>query len=98
MSQFGADEWVEIIDPSTKSVFYANPMTGDCSWDRPKTGRVRPKDPNGEWWELFDEKHQLNYYYNTVTGVTDWKKPAAANATVIPLHVIQVIIIFRILK
>ncbi|KAI9337364.1 hypothetical protein DFJ73DRAFT_849162 [Zopfochytrium polystomum] len=78
----------EITDPQTGRVFYANVVTGDCTWDRPVDAVVHPKDPSGnEWWELFDDNHKLPYYYNTKTGETEWLKPETGN--VIPLIAIQ---------
>lgn len=80
-------EWIEITDPQTQNTFYANPTTGECQWDKPNIGRVKPKDPAGEWWELYDDNHKLPYYYNTVSGQTEWLRPASG--TVIPLVSIQ---------
>ncbi|KAL7754482.1 Lipase 5 [Sorochytrium milnesiophthora] len=72
--------WVEIEDPASGDVFYANPETGECLWDRTEDMNVLENDPQGVWWELFDETHQrtlvkLPYYYNTKTRETDWVPP-----------------------
>ncbi|KAF7730954.1 hypothetical protein EC973_001000 [Apophysomyces ossiformis] len=80
-------DWVEIVDPASNHVFYAKPTTGECLWERPSTGIMKPRDPEGDWWELWDEKHQLPYFYNTQTGVTEWDRPA--DKEVIPLIKIQ---------
>ncbi|KAI8814450.1 Rho GTPase activation protein [Cladochytrium replicatum] len=53
------DAFVEITDPQTGKTFFANILTGECTWDKPQNAKVKPKDPNGEWWELFDENHKL---------------------------------------
>ncbi|EPZ35453.1 MyTH4 domain-containing protein [Rozella allomycis CSF55] len=79
------NEWVELTDPKSKATFYANPITGDCSWKRPLN--VKPRDEENEWWELFDDKHGLPYYYHTKSGKTEWLKPIGVD--VIPLIVIQ---------
>ncbi|RKP26475.1 hypothetical protein SYNPS1DRAFT_6660, partial [Syncephalis pseudoplumigaleata] len=79
--------WVEIQDPQSGNIFYANPHTGECSWEEPMNAHIKPRDPTGEWWELFDETHGLPYYYNTYTGQTEWLRPEVG--TVIPLHALQ---------
>ncbi|KAJ3012765.1 hypothetical protein HKX48_006093 [Thoreauomyces humboldtii] len=82
------DVFVEITDPQTGRTFFANLATGECSWERPAHGRVKPKDDSGiEWWELFDDNHKLPYYYNTRTGETEWMRPTIG--TIIPLSAIQ---------
>ncbi|KAI9092913.1 hypothetical protein DFS34DRAFT_281217 [Phlyctochytrium arcticum] len=82
------DIFVEITDPQTGKTFFANIATGECCWERPRHGRVKPKDESGiEWWELYDDNHKLPYYYNTKTGETEWLRPNVG--TVIPLTAIQ---------
>ncbi|KAJ2662653.1 hypothetical protein IWW48_001711 [Coemansia sp. RSA 1200] len=76
-------EWLELFDPQTSRVVYANTVTGQCSWTRP-TSHICPRDPNGEWWELVDEDTGVPYYYNSSTGATEWDTPP--DATVIPFH------------
>ncbi|KAJ1336502.1 hypothetical protein BSLG_007286 [Batrachochytrium salamandrivorans] len=50
----------EITDPQTGKTFYANLLSGECSWELPQNSRLQPRDPSGlEWWELFDETHKL---------------------------------------
>ncbi|EGF77726.1 hypothetical protein BATDEDRAFT_91387 [Batrachochytrium dendrobatidis JAM81] len=50
----------EITDPQTGKTFYANLLSGECSWELPQNARIEPRDPTGqEWWELFDEGHKL---------------------------------------
>ncbi|KAI8826685.1 Rho GTPase activation protein [Fimicolochytrium jonesii] len=80
--------FVELADPQTGNLFYANLVTGECTWDRPPKDRIKQKDGNSlEWWELFDENHKLPYYYNTKTGETEWMRPTTG--LIIPLHAIQ---------
>ncbi|RUS26185.1 hypothetical protein BC938DRAFT_471108 [Jimgerdemannia flammicorona] len=81
------EEWVEITDPQSGNQFFANPVSGECSWERPLNAIIKPKDPSGEWWELWDENHKLPYYYHTASGQTEWLKPEFG--TVIPLVKIQ---------
>ncbi|KAJ3219354.1 hypothetical protein HDU67_001573 [Dinochytrium kinnereticum] len=77
------DVFHQITDPQTGKTFFANTMTGDCSWEKPAGAIIVQKDPSEqEWWELFDEQHKLPYYYNTKTGETEWLRPD--NGIVIP--------------
>ncbi|KAJ1794046.1 hypothetical protein LPJ59_004617, partial [Coemansia sp. RSA 2399] len=76
-------EWLELYDPQTSRVVYANTVTGQCSWTRPAS-HISPRDPNGEWWELIDEDSGVPYYYNSTTGATEWDAPD--DATVVPFH------------
>ncbi|KAJ3412665.1 hypothetical protein HDV05_000415 [Chytridiales sp. JEL 0842] len=78
----------EISDPQTGRTFYANVVTGECSWEKPLKGVVKPKvKDEEEWWELFDDNHKLPYYYNTKTGATEWFRPTVG--VIIPLAAIQ---------
>ncbi|KAJ2451685.1 hypothetical protein EV183_003461 [Coemansia sp. RSA 2336] len=79
----GAPEWLELFDPQTRRVVYANIVTGQCSWTRP-TSPIAARDPRGEWWELVDDETGVPYYYNSTTGATEWEVPA--DATVVPFH------------
>ncbi|KAJ1719874.1 hypothetical protein LPJ53_005431 [Coemansia erecta] len=76
-------EWLELFDPHTNRVVYANIVSGQCSWTRPDRSIVA-RDPNGEWWELVDEDTGAPYYYNSTTGATEWEAPE--QATVVPFH------------
>ncbi|KAJ1865490.1 hypothetical protein LPJ78_002664 [Coemansia sp. RSA 989] len=79
----GTPEWLELFDPQTRRVVYANIVTGQCSWTRP-TSPIAARDPRGEWWELVDDETGVPYYYNSTTGATEWEVPA--DATVVPFH------------
>ncbi|RIB02959.1 hypothetical protein C2G38_2255281 [Gigaspora rosea] len=87
MSTILANAWVEITDPHTNDIFYANPQTGECAWEKPSNSILHQKDPTGEWWELWDDNHQLPYYYHTISGQTEWARPDSG--TIIPLTKIQ---------
>ncbi|CAG8558110.1 3804_t:CDS:2, partial [Scutellospora calospora] len=87
MSTILSNAWVEITDPHTNDVFYANPQTGECAWEKPSNMTLHQKDPTGEWWELWDDNHQLPYYYHTTSGQTEWIRPEFG--TIIPLTKIQ---------
>ncbi|KAJ2162719.1 hypothetical protein GGF46_000444 [Coemansia sp. RSA 552] len=76
-------EWLELFDPQTGRVVYANIVTGKCSWTRP-TAEIAARDPRGEWWELADDETGVPYYYNSTTGATEWDAPT--DATVVPIH------------
>ncbi|KAJ1834836.1 hypothetical protein LPJ63_001651 [Coemansia sp. RSA 2711] len=78
-----APEWLELFDPQTGRVVYANIVTGQCSWARPASP-IAARDPNGEWWELADDESGVPYYYNSTTGATEWDPPAGA--TIVPFH------------
>ncbi|WVQ70683.1 hypothetical protein IAR50_000205 [Cryptococcus sp. DSM 104548] len=81
--------WVTLADPLTQYVFFANPASGQCSWDPPVGAFVVPRSPEGEWWELADStRSNRSYYYNTLTGKTQWTRPGGS-AFVIPLGLIQ---------
>lgn len=43
-------EFVEITDPQTSKSFYANIVTGECSWDKPKDRKVKTKNPKDDEW------------------------------------------------
>ncbi|KAJ2450279.1 hypothetical protein GGF42_004530 [Coemansia sp. RSA 2424] len=79
----GMPEWLELYDPQTSRVVYANTVTGQCSWARPDSS-IAARDPNGEWWELVDEETGVPYYYNSTTGATEWDPPEYA--TIVPFH------------
>ncbi|KAJ2227940.1 hypothetical protein IWW45_006811 [Coemansia sp. RSA 485] len=72
-------EWLELFDPHTNRVVYANIV---CH--RPVQLDAVARDPNGEWWELIDEETSVPYYYNSTTGATEWDPPESA--TVVPFH------------
>ncbi|KAJ2718895.1 hypothetical protein GGI07_005527 [Coemansia sp. Benny D115] len=63
VSQAPGPEWLELFDPHTNRVVYANTV---------------PRDPNGEWWELVDDESGVPYYYNSTTGATEWEPPEQA--------------------
>lgn len=87
---WGSNFWVLITDPITSTTFYANPSTGDCTWDPPNGAFILPQQAEGEFWELSDEKRGgRKYYYHTGTGTVQWQKPEGPNKLVIPLGVIQ---------
>ncbi|RCH81312.1 Rho GTPase activating protein 39, partial [Rhizopus azygosporus] len=73
-------EWVEVSNPNFPCSFYANHVTGECSWSRPlNESSILPKNPDGDWWELWDEKHNLPYYYHTRANVSNWMRPTDTN-------------------
>ncbi|ORE17755.1 Rho GTPase activation protein [Rhizopus microsporus] len=73
-------EWVEVSNPNFPCSFYANHITGECSWSRPlNESSILPKNPDGDWWELWDEKHNLPYYYHTRANVSNWMRPTDTN-------------------
>ena len=79
--------WIELIDTSSNSCFFANIETGECDWELPDNAILQEKDSNQEeWWELFDENHQLPYYYNTKTMETVWEPP---KCPIIPMAKLQ---------
>ncbi|KAJ3365040.1 hypothetical protein GGF31_008839 [Allomyces arbusculus] len=67
--------WVPITDPTSGELFYANPATGECAWDRTPNMSVMDFTGQEVWWMLHDERNQIPYYYNTVSAVTQWEYP-----------------------
>ncbi|XP_066983631.1 rho GTPase-activating protein 39 isoform X15 [Macrobrachium rosenbergii] len=79
-------EWVEIIEPSSRNIMYANLTTGQCVWDPPAGVTVKKFDDN-QWWELFDTNTSRFYYYNATSQKTVWHRPQ--NCDIIPLAKLQ---------
>ncbi|XP_045112239.1 serine-rich adhesin for platelets-like isoform X25 [Portunus trituberculatus] len=79
-------EWVEIIEPSTRNIMFANLTTGQCVWDPPPGAHVKKFDDN-QWWELFDTNTSRFYYYNATSQKTVWHRPQ--NCDIIPLAKLQ---------
>ncbi|XP_042876227.1 filaggrin-like isoform X4 [Penaeus japonicus] len=79
-------EWVEIIEPSSRNIMYANLTTGQCVWDPPAGVHVKKFDDN-QWWELFDTNTSRFYYYNATSQKTVWHRPQ--NCDIIPLAKLQ---------
>eukprot|EP00058_Branchiostoma_floridae_P010342 XP_002595830.1 hypothetical protein BRAFLDRAFT_232895 [Branchiostoma floridae] len=46
-------DWVEIIEPKSREIMFANLVTGECVWDLP-VGVAVKKAHDNQWWELFD--------------------------------------------
>ncbi|XP_074600943.1 myTH4 and RhoGAP_KIAA1688 domain-containing protein RhoGAP93B isoform X2 [Brevipalpus obovatus] len=84
-------EWLEIIQPQTNELMYANLKTGECSWDPPDCLNVRRiNDQTTQWWELFDKKSSRFYYYNVNTLETRWQKPRDKAVIIVPLAKFQI--------
>jgi hypothetical protein len=81
-------EWVQIIEPKSKDIMYANLVTGECVWEAPIGARIKRTDEN-QWWELFDASTKRNYYYNAKSQRTVWQRPPGAD--IIPLAKLQMI-------
>eukprot|EP00117_Sycon_ciliatum_P029557 scpid50616/ scgid23504/ Rho GTPase-activating protein 39 len=81
-----ATPWVEIVDPRSKELMYANITTGDCSWDAPDGVEVRQMTDD-QWWELYDNDCECYYYYCAATQQTVWERPE--DSEVIPLSKLQ---------
>ncbi|KAF2366059.1 MyTH4 domain [Trinorchestia longiramus] len=80
-------EWVEIIEPTSRNIMYANLTTGQCVWELPSSVPYKKFDAN-QWWELFDNKTSRFYYYNATSSKTVWHRPQ--NCDIIPLAKLQV--------
>uniref|UniRef100_A0A5K3F2S6 Rho GTPase-activating protein 39 n=2 Tax=Mesocestoides corti TaxID=53468 RepID=A0A5K3F2S6_MESCO len=81
-------EWVELLEPSSQKVIFANLESGEIRWDSPPNARVKPL-ANEQWWELFDVNTQRHYYHNVRTGRTEWNRPSTGD--VIPLSNLQLL-------
>lgn len=74
------DEWVEIIEPNSKTKIYANLQSGVCAKSPPEGVVVLTTDDfSDHWWELYDKKTGKYYYYNPEQQVTVWTKPVIKN-------------------
>ncbi|CDH60032.1 rho gtpase activation protein [Lichtheimia corymbifera JMRC:FSU:9682] len=71
-----AYDWVQVVHPDSKDIYFVNPTTGKCLTDKPEQGIIKPNDPNGEWWELWDDANDMPYYYHTTSGQAHWNQPA----------------------
>ncbi|KAI8384467.1 uncharacterized protein BYT42DRAFT_562625 [Radiomyces spectabilis] len=69
-------DWVELVDPQLNHSFYANVITGECSWQTPSAGLTKLANAEEDWWELWDEKNRLPYYYHSKTNTTVWTPPS----------------------
>ena len=79
---------VTLQDLSTQAIFFANPRTGECSWQPPNGVYVLPIPPTGQWWCLNDHnRSNLPYFYHTASQETRWTKPEVP--LIIPLASIQ---------
>lgn len=67
-------DWVEILDPRSGELMFANIRTGECLWEPPSSAKVKKSNTN-QWWELYDETTRRYYYYNAHTKQTEWRKP-----------------------
>lgn len=70
------DEWVEIIEPKSRTKIYANLQSGICAKNPPEGVPVLTTDDfSDHWWELYDKKTGKYYYYNPEQQKTAWTKP-----------------------
>ncbi|ORZ35798.1 hypothetical protein BCR44DRAFT_35437 [Catenaria anguillulae PL171] len=67
--------WVPIRDPESGDTFYANPDTGECTWDLLPGMLVMDGGGHEIWWQLFDERTSTPYYYSTASAQTQWPRP-----------------------
>nr|VZI13518.1 unnamed protein product [Spirometra erinaceieuropaei] len=44
-------DWVELLDPESKKVIFANLESGEVLWEAPSNAKVKPLSDN-QWWEL----------------------------------------------
>ncbi|KAL7415284.1 hypothetical protein BDY24DRAFT_382457 [Mrakia frigida] len=85
---WGENFWVTLQDLATNAIFFANPRTGECSWQPPNGVYVLPIPPTGQWWCLNDpQRSNLPYFYHTLSRETRWIKPDVP--LIIPLASIQ---------
>lgn len=79
---------VTVQDIATAAIFYANPRTGQSSWEPPAGVYVLPIPPTGQWWQILDPaRKNLPYYYHTLTRETRWTRPDTR--LIIPFSAIQ---------
>lgn len=76
------DEWVEIVEPKSKKIYYANLGSGVCAKYPPHGAAVsRSEDFSENWWELYDQKTGKYYYYNPEQQKTAWNRPKESSST-----------------
>lgn len=74
--QMPGEEWVEIVEPKSKTKIYANLDSGFCAKNPPEgVSILKADDFTDHWWELFDKKTGRYYYYNPKQQKTVWTKP-----------------------
>lgn len=70
------NQWVEIVEPRSKTKIYANLDSGICAKIPPHGVSVSKYDDfSDHWWELYDKKTGKFYYYNPEQQKTAWIKP-----------------------
>ncbi|KAI9223041.1 hypothetical protein BC828DRAFT_403499 [Blastocladiella britannica] len=85
-----AASWVPIRDPDSGDTFYANPDSGECTWDLPAGAPLlATSDAHEIWWQLVDERSKVPYFYSTRSGVTQWPRPDGPSVVVVNLINIQ---------
>ncbi|XXQ34278.1 WW domain-containing protein [Plasmodiophora brassicae] len=68
-----ASPWIELYDPSAGLPYYANPSTGETSWERP-AGVTFPVNGT-DWRTCIDAETQTTYWYNVGTKETAREPP-----------------------
>ena len=83
--------WNAAVDPASGNMYYATPVSGETSWQKPVATQapVPPPPPPGPppgaqpeilppgWSAAVDPASGDIYYANPVSGETSWEKPGA---------------------
>ena len=71
------EEWVEIVEPKSKTIIYANLESGVCAKHPPNgVSVIKAEEFSDHWWELYDKRTGKYYYYNPKQQKTAWTKPS----------------------
>jgi hypothetical protein len=63
--------WIQYTTGDGQAYYY-NTITGETSWEIPKTSENKP---NKDVWVEYKTDDGQTYYYNTITQETSWEKP-----------------------
>jgi hypothetical protein len=76
--------WLALEDPDSGETYFANEVTGELTWDRPKMQQTETNFdddlPTG-WIALEDADSGETYYLNEATMATTWDRPNEENGS-----------------
>jgi hypothetical protein len=75
-------DWLAFEDPDSGEIYFANEVTGELTWDRPKIKQPENDFDDGlppGWIALEDADSGETYYLNEVTMATTWDRPNEEN-------------------
>jgi len=75
-------EWLEMLDPETKKVYYHNKVTGKSVWKKPEgfdeaiALATKRDEERGSFWIEVQDSRGRTYYYDLLNRETRWDRPA----------------------